>query len=67
MFIFNVLREVIRNKIQLKYSKSQIEELQLKKFRELVKYINENSKYYRELIQRNNINIENCVVKIFQK
>jgi phenylacetate-CoA ligase len=65
MFIFNVLREVIRNKIQLKYSKSQIEELQLKKFRELVKYINENSKYYRELIQRNNINIENCVVQDF--
>jgi len=65
MFIFNVLGEVIRNKIQLKYSKSEIEELQLKKFRELVKYINENSKYYRELIQRNNINIENCVVQDF--
>lgn len=65
MFYINLLKEILVNKKNLRLSRSKIQNLQKDKFRKLVKFAYANSKYYREIIDKNNINIDECTPEYF--
>jgi phenylacetate-CoA ligase len=65
MFLFQAIKEVILSKKVLKMSKVELRELQLNKFRKLVKYCYDNSEFYHDIIINNSINIETCIPEDF--
>ncbi len=60
MFLFQAIKEVLYAKKNSKLSKAQMQQLQLSKFRNLVKYCYHNSNYYKNIIIKNSIDINNC-------
>jgi phenylacetate-CoA ligase len=58
-FAISALKNSILKKKNLKLSKSQVSELQQKKFKELVNYAYNNSGYYKNLIDERKISLEN--------
>ncbi len=58
-FAISALKNSILKKKNLKLSKSQISELQQKKFKEIVNYAYNNSGYYKKLIDERKISLDN--------
>ncbi|MGL4759837.1 MAG: hypothetical protein ACRCXZ_10995 [Patescibacteria group bacterium] len=65
MFLIKTLKEIIKSKKTKSMNSSQLYDLQLSKFRNLVEFAYQNSKYYKKLIDTNKINIETCLPENF--
>jgi phenylacetate-CoA ligase len=65
MFLFQAIKEVLVSKKVLKMTKVELRELQLNKFRKLVKYCYENSEFYHDIIINNSIDIATCTPEDF--
>src|SRR5579862_6758667 len=60
MFLPTLIKYSLINQAHTKMPKEQIKEMQLRKFRKLVRYVAGHSPYYQEVIKQNNINIARC-------
>jgi phenylacetate-CoA ligase len=65
MFLLKGLIEVAKSKDNLQLSKEKLKDLQLTKFRKLVKHCYQNSIFYKEIIDEYKIDINNCIPEDF--
>jgi phenylacetate-CoA ligase len=65
MFLIHLIKKIIESKRNLKLNKNDLQNLQLEKFRKLVKYCYANSIYYKKIIDIKNIDIKNCIPEDF--
>jgi phenylacetate-CoA ligase len=65
MFILTALNELYKSQLALRLSQQKLRELQLKKFRKLVKHCYNHSPYYRKIIENQKIDITNCIPEDF--
>lgn len=59
------LKTLWDHRCNLRFTRGQLERSQLRKFRRLVSYAGKHSPYYRELIARHRIQVQNCVPSDF--
>ncbi len=64
-FLFRVLRKQLEYRRNQKMTRSQLEELQLQKFRRLVRYAKQHSPYYARIIDDRGIEVHACTPSDF--
>lgn len=60
MILLHLLKYVFHAKQEARLSKQQIKNLQIAKFRKLVQFVSQKSPYYRDIIKKYRIDINNC-------
>ena len=64
-YLFEMLKQVMRQKRHLRLSKAEVTQLQRQKFLQLVQYAAKNSPYYAKIIHDNHVDITNCTPEDF--
>src|SRR6266567_4424885 len=60
MLFFDLVRYSFNAKRTARLTREQVKELQQKKFRKLVQFISLHSSYYKQVIKKNKIDVNNC-------